>query len=91
MNSSGYTKGVGIFFLVAILGVGGFAFQKYLRSRPQGIPPVQRVANPARPRGPSFGSRGTDFADPRTTTLRYVSKYERSQGVQPNVTVGGRR
>jgi hypothetical protein len=90
MNTSGYSRGVGIVILVAILGVGGFATQKYLRSRPQGVPPVVRAAHPARPTA-GFGSRRTDFADPRTTTLRYVSKYERSQGVQPNVIVGGRR
>jgi hypothetical protein len=90
MNTSGVSRGMGILVLVVVLGGGLFATNKYLRSRPGGALPVTRVGNPTRPTA-GFGSRATDFADPRTTTLRYVSKYERSQGVQPNVTVGGRR
>jgi hypothetical protein len=75
-------------FLAAIIGGAIYAADKYMRSRPGGVPTVTRA--PLRPSG-GFGSRATDFANPNTTTLRYVSKYERSQGVQPNVTVGGKR
>jgi hypothetical protein len=84
------SRGVGLVILLLVVGGGIFATHTYLRSRPNGVPPVTRVANPPRPSA-GFGSRRTDFADPRTTTLRYVSKFERQQGVQPNVTIGGRR
>ena len=36
-------------------------------------------------------SRPQDFADPRTTTLRHVSEWDRKQGVVGNTTVGGKR
>jgi hypothetical protein len=77
--------------VAVVVGFGSLSWKKYLKSRPQGVPPVVKTANPASPRGGGFGSRPQDFADPRTTTLRYVSKWERQQGVQGNTTVGGKR
>jgi hypothetical protein len=90
VNTSGASRGLIIVTLVVVLGGGLFAWSQYLKSRPQGVPPVTRVGNKASPRA-GFGSRATDFADPRTTTLRHVSSWDRRQGVQPNVAIGGRR
>ena len=90
MNTSGASKAIGIVVLVVVLGGGVFATSKYLQSRPQGVPPMTRATNPARPKA-GFGSRPTDFADPRTSTLHYVSDFEKKQGVRPNTTIGGRR
>ncbi len=90
MKSSGAATGIVVVVLAVVLGGGFFAWGKYMKSRPQGVPHVTRVANPARPTA-GFGSRPQDFADPRTTTLRHVSKWDRQQGVQGNTTVGGRR
>ena len=90
MGTSGVSKGMSLFVLAVVVVLGTLSWQKYLKSRPQGVPPVWRVGNKASPTG-GFGSRPQDFADPRSSTLRYVSKYERQQGAQTNTTVGGRR
>jgi hypothetical protein len=90
VSTSGVCKGLAVLAVAVVVGFGSLSWKKYLKSRPQGVPPVQRVANPASPRG-GFGSRPQDFADPRTTTLRHVSEWDRKQGVVGNTTVGGKR
>jgi hypothetical protein len=88
VTMGGVSKAMSFIILALVVGGGMFAMDKYKRSRPGGIPPVTRYHS-----SPSsgFGSRPQDFADPSRTTLRYVSEFERSQGVRPNTTIGGRR
>ena len=86
MATLGITRGLGIVVVAVVAGLGVLATNKYLHSRPQGVPPVVRVANPAHPTA-GFGSRPADFGDPRKSTLRFVSKYEAQQGVRANTTL----
>ncbi len=88
MGTSGVSKGLCFLILAVLVGGAVVAGNKYHKSQ-QGRP--QSVYTPRIRPASGFGSRATDFADPRKTTLSHVSEYERKQGVRPNVVIGGRR
>jgi hypothetical protein len=75
-----------VLVLVVVVGGGLFAANKYLSSNPGGVAKARTPA-PVRPKS-DFGSRPTDFADPRTYNLRVVTKWEQEKlGTRPNMTL----